>query len=135
MAFRINAVNRSFRKLSQQRLRGVQRLLGRDQERPLVHDAGLVGGDVGDRLTEHLGVVERDRRDHGDRCMQHVGGVEGAITQLAEHIQPPGPQGMVVFKCKVVKIRGADFRLICFEADAGRGIVVCVEVRLYDLSH
>ena len=40
--------------------------------------AGLLGGDLGGRLTEPVGVVQVDGGDDGDVPVDHVGGVPGA---------------------------------------------------------
>ena len=44
-----------------------------DHRRTAVDDAGLFDGDLADRVTEQLHVIEPDRRDHTDAGVQDVG--------------------------------------------------------------
>ena len=53
------------------------RLRRHDRRHAALEDAGLLGGDLLERIAEELDVIERDRRDHGrERTVDHVGGVE-----------------------------------------------------------
>ena len=62
--------------------------LRRDHRRhAALEDAGLLGGDRGERVAQEIDVVDRDRRDHGrERMRDHVGGVEPpAEADLHQH--------------------------------------------------
>ena len=44
-----------------------------------LEDAGLLGGDLLERVAEKFDVIDRDRRDDaGERTLDHIGGVEPA---------------------------------------------------------
>ena len=62
----------------QQTCGGLDRLLGQDDGGVLLDDAGLLPGDLLGRGAEPVGVVERDRGDHGDRAVDDVRRVPGA---------------------------------------------------------
>lgn len=42
-------------------------------------------GDLGDRGTQQMGVVEVDRADHGHRGVHHVSGVQSATQPDLDH--------------------------------------------------
>jgi hypothetical protein len=55
------------------------RLRGHDQRHAALDDARLLGSDQCHAVAQELGVVERDRRDHGDkRPLHHIGGIKPA---------------------------------------------------------
>src|SRR5262245_44139530 len=58
--------------------RGLDRLLTDHGNGTWLNDAGLVGGDFGDRVAEELSVIDRDRRDHRHDAVGHVGVVPRA---------------------------------------------------------
>ena len=53
------------------------RLRRHDRRHLRLEDAGLLGRDLADGIAEMLGMIERDRRDHGgERAVDDIGGVE-----------------------------------------------------------
>src|SRR5271154_2561986 len=55
------------------------RLAGDDRRHAALEDAGLLGGDLFDRVAEKLVVIEREPRDHArQRTLDHIGSVEAA---------------------------------------------------------
>ena len=48
-------------------------------------DAGFLLGDAGDVLAEVFDVVDADRGDHRDGCVDHVGGVPTAAEADLDH--------------------------------------------------
>ena len=64
------------RRLPFDRGKRVARLRGHDGRRAALEDAGLLGGDLVERVAEKIGVVDGDRvMTRGERMVDHVGGV------------------------------------------------------------
>ena len=63
---------------AQQHVGGVDGLLGEHAVGPRLDDAGLLGGDLLDRVAQEPLVVDRDRRDDSDLRVGDVGAVPGA---------------------------------------------------------
>ena len=64
---------------------GLGLLDGRDEEATGLDNARLLGCDLGKGFTEHIGVVQTDRGDHGDHAASNVRGVPGAADTDLEH--------------------------------------------------
>ena len=58
-----------------------------------LHDPRLLGGDVGERRADRLGVVEADVGDHCDLTVGHVGGVPPAAEAHLDDADIDGDVG------------------------------------------
>ena len=70
---------------------GLAHLRRDDRRHVRFEDAGLLAGDLGESLTEMLGMIERHRRDHGgERALDHIGRIQSPAEPdfEQEHIRP-----------------------------------------------
>jgi hypothetical protein len=73
------------RGLALDHLERLARLRGHDQRHAAFDDARLFGGDQRHAVAQELGVVERDRRDHGDKWpLHHIGCIKPAAESDLE---------------------------------------------------
>ena len=65
-------------------------LRGADHGAAGLDDAGLLGGDLGQGVAQHLGVVQADGGDGADRRVDDVGGVEPPAQPGLQHLEVHG---------------------------------------------
>jgi hypothetical protein len=64
---------------------GLRRHATKDNWPALLDDARLLGGDLADRVPEHVAMVHANRRDNADLGVDDVGGVQPAPEANLDH--------------------------------------------------